>query len=79
MWAGVLFFLFCVGTVFYIFEHINIWIQRNEDDKVVLKNPPAISTTSVHVAMDENTFLSSKFIFKKVKGNSGSFNIDTDF
>lgn len=70
MWAGVLFFLFCVGTVFYVFEHLNIWIQRNEVEKVVLKNPPAISTTSVHVAMDENTFSSSKFIFKKVTQKS---------
>lgn len=66
MWAGVLFFLFSVGSVFYVFEHLNIWIQRNETEQPILKNPPAISTTSVHVAMDDNMFMSSKFIFKKV-------------
>lgn len=66
MWAGVLFFLFSVGSVFYVFEHLNIWIQKDESENLIAKNPPAISTTSVHVAMDENRFMSSKFIFKKV-------------
>lgn len=30
MWACVLFFLFCVGTLFYVFEHVNAWIHRSK-------------------------------------------------
>lgn len=66
MWAGVLFFLFSVGSVFYVFEHLNIWIQKDETENLITETPPVVSTASVHVAMDENRFLSSKFIFKKV-------------
>lgn len=46
-WASVLFFLFCVGAVFYVLEHVNAWIHLNkpQDDseqpkpKVILLNP----------------------------------------
>lgn len=71
MWAGVLFFLFCVGFVFYVFEHINIWIQRNQPET----NPKPRSANnnnndivnSIKIEMAETPFLSSKYIFKKVR------------
>lgn len=67
MWAGVLFFLFCVGFVFYVFEHINIWIQRNEDQKPKKTNSNIDLVESIKIEMAETPFLSSKFIFKKVR------------
>lgn len=48
-WACVLFFLFCVGALFYILEHVNQWIHRNntrnssideQQSKVIVLNPP---------------------------------------
>lgn len=67
MWAGVLFFLFCVGSLFYILEHLNIWIHRNEIQKPIPSNISEITNaSSVRIVMNENTFLNSKFIFKKV-------------
>lgn len=74
MWAGVLFFLFCVGFVFYIFEHINIWIQRNEPEQ----NPKPKSANnndivnSIKIEISETPFLSSKYIFKKVRENGAN-------
>lgn len=38
MWACVLFFLFCVGTVFYVLEHVNAWIHRNRPQPKVFLN-----------------------------------------
>lgn len=80
MWAGVLFFLFCVGFVFYIFEHINLWIQRDhhrssldvkESSKLMMKgNIEHISgTAAIDFDLSERAFLSSKFVFKKVTSN----------
>lgn len=80
MWAGVLFFLFCVGFVFYIFEHINLWIQRDhhrssldveESTKLMRKgNIEHISgTTDINLDLSESAFVGSKFVFKKVTSN----------
>lgn len=66
MWAGVLFFLFCVGFVFYIFEHINIWIQKDHDDVPTKCSSKINLVDSIKIEMDETPFLSSKFIFKRV-------------
>lgn len=72
MWAGVLFFLFCVGMVFYVFEHINIWIQRNEPEQnhkpksANNNNNNNDIVNSIKLEMAETPFLSSKYIFKKV-------------
>lgn len=30
MWGCILFFLFCVGILFYVFEHVTIWIHEND-------------------------------------------------
>lgn len=38
MWACVLFFLFCVGSVFYVLEHVNAWIHRNRPQPKVFLN-----------------------------------------
>lgn len=69
MWAGVLFFLFCVGFVFYVFEHINIWIRRNEEQKPKKDNSNIDLVEAIKIEMAETPFLSSKFIFKKVSKN----------
>lgn len=68
MWAGVLFFLFCVGAVFYVFEHINIWIQKNhvEKPKPTCANNNNDIVSSIKIEMAETPFLSSKYIFKRV-------------
>lgn len=69
MWGGVLFFLFCVGFVFYVFEHINIWIQRNQlNEKPKNENHDDI-VKSIKIEMAETPFLSSKYIFKRVSRN----------
>lgn len=34
-WASVLFFLFCVGALFYVLEHVNAWIHRNNSKGVL--------------------------------------------
>ena len=70
MWAGVLFFLFCVGAVFYIFEHVNIWIQKNHDEAAptTTKTSSKINLVeSIKIEMAETPFLSSKFVFKRVR------------
>lgn len=69
MWAGVLFFLFCVGFVFYIFEHINIWIQRNHNEPPTKSSSKINLVESIKIEMDETPFLSSKFIFKRVSAS----------
>lgn len=63
MWAGVLFFLFCVGFVFYVFEHINIWIQKDHEPKSATQED---MVNAIKIEMPEAPFLSSKFIFKRV-------------
>lgn len=72
MWAGVLFFLFCVGFVFFVFERINIWIQKDQPNEKI-KSKSANNNhnkndlvCSIQLEMDETSFLSSKYIFKKV-------------
>lgn len=66
MWAGVLFFLFCVGFVFYVFEHINIWIQKNHEVKPKKNNSNLNLVDSIQIEMTETPFKSSKFVFKRV-------------
>lgn len=68
MWAGVFFFLFCVGAVFYVFEHINIWIQKNhsENPKPTSANNNNDIVSSIKIEMAETPFMSSKYIFKRV-------------
>lgn len=78
MWAGVLFFLFCVGFVFFVFEHINIWIQRNDVEAPTKSSSKINLVESIKIEMAETPFLSSKFIFKRVRP-LGSFNIFKDF
>lgn len=65
MWAGVLFFLFCVGFVFYVFEHINIWIQKNHEAPK-RSNSNLNLVDSINIEMDSTPFFSSKYIFKRV-------------
>lgn len=71
MWAGVLFFLFCVGFVFYVFEHINLWIQRNHNppSNQPIVNLPKKNINHINVNMEvaENSFMNSRYVFKKVK------------
>lgn len=57
LWAGVLFFLFCVGTLFYVLEHLTAWIQRKNQ-----KNHPhpVESKTKVFVLNNGKSFLASK-------------------
>lgn len=38
-WASVLFFLFCVGALFYVIEHVNAWIHRNRSFKENYSGP----------------------------------------
>lgn len=67
MWAGVLFFLFCVGMVFYVFEHINIWITKNYGNVLSADNNKiGDAPKTITIDIKENAFLSSKFVFKKV-------------
>lgn len=66
MWAGVLFFLFCVGFVFYIFEHITIWIKKNYENEPKNFNKIKEMPKTVKIDLNENRFVSSKFVFKKV-------------
>lgn len=70
MWAGVLFFLFCVGAVFYVCEHINIWIQTNQDEKPKKNSSKINLVDSINIEMAETPFLSSKFIFKRVRNGN---------
>lgn len=65
MWAGVLFFLFCVGFVFYVFEHLNIWIQKNHYEPKK-SNSNLNLVDSINIEMDATPFFSSKYIFKRV-------------
>lgn len=68
MWGGVLFFLFWVGSVFYILEHTNSWIKRSSDGEDVnnseWKNQKP-TVTNVNV----KTFLHTKTVPTKVKNN----------
>lgn len=66
-WACVLFFLFCVGTVFYILEHVNAWIhQNNEDDESM---PP--QTKVIVLNHNGKSLLHHKPItYKRKKGQS---------
>lgn len=66
MWAGVLFFLFCVGFVFFVFEHINIWIQKDHVEAPTKSSSKINLVESIKLEMAETPFLSSKFIFKRV-------------
>lgn len=66
MWAGVLFFLFCVGFVFYVFEHIDIWIQKNHEESPKKLNSNIDLMNSIRIEMAETPFLGSKFVFKRV-------------
>lgn len=69
MWAGVLFFLFCVGMVFYVFEHINIWIQKDEPPPKN-ENNNVDHVNAIKIEMAETPFVSSKYIFKRVRKQS---------
>lgn len=69
MWAGVLFFLFCVGFVFYVFEHINIWIQNNHEPKPKNDNNNVDHVNAIKIEMTETPFISSKYVFKRVRKN----------
>lgn len=79
MWAGVLFFLFCVGFVFYVFEHVNSWIQRDQKEQSINNVKDKIikhisGSTAINMDLGDGTFLSSKFIFKKVNNTFETFN-----
>lgn len=69
MWAGVLFFLFCVGFVFYVFEHINIWIQNNHEPKPKTDSNNIDHVNVIKIEMSETPFISSKYVFKRVRRN----------
>lgn len=70
MWAGVLFFLFCVGAVFYVFEHINIWIQKDhEPQQITNDNNNGDIVGSIKIELAETPFLSSKYLFKRVRSH----------
>lgn len=69
MWIGVLFFLFCVGGVFFLTEHINIWIQKNHEPKPKHENNNVDHVSAIKIEMAETPFASSKYIFKRVRNH----------
>lgn len=40
LWGGVLFFLFCVGFIFYLFGSVSRWIQREYERQQLIQQHP---------------------------------------
>lgn len=63
MWGSVLFFLFCVGFIFYILDHTESWINQSNNDLSIL--PIKASTKSFF-----KQFFKQKLEQKKAKINA---------